>query len=451
MTEVEFFVDPSCPWAWITAQWVREVAPQRDLTVTWRSHCLEIRDDYDVGPHIPADRRDAVIAAHALSHRMLRIFEAARAEVGEAAVDALYAAWGPRFFVEKGRTDDVLIACLAACGLDPALIAAATDEKWDAPIIDSMAVAYAFGGEKTQTPTIVVRDDPPHGFKGPVMAPRADRRGRVALVGRDPGRLFRARRLRIHPPPRQRPARHLTLEQRTGVTCPAYVPASHAGMSWGLGGGGVGGSDHADRGLAGEDRHRGIDGVGCRSGHRHRDLRLDLRGRDRRVGLRLGRRRRRVHHGGNRRGRCRLRSGLGRDGRRRGCRGRGGCGRGGRNDGTRLDADARRSRRLRRVRDARERGHACRESGDGEDDLAAEQLAVQSVCFRPRATQRLGDALLDCIGVAAERAGQRDDVDGAQRERVARFGIAQAMDDVDVARDDVIDIDAYRLLPPRRS
>jgi hypothetical protein len=34
-----------------------------------------------------------------------------------------------------------------------------------------MAVAYAFGGPKTQTPTVVVRADPPHGFKGPVMAP----------------------------------------------------------------------------------------------------------------------------------------------------------------------------------------------------------------------------------------------------------------------------------------
>jgi hypothetical protein len=34
-----------------------------------------------------------------------------------------------------------------------------------------MDIAYAFGGPKTQTPTIVVRQDPPHGFKGPVMAP----------------------------------------------------------------------------------------------------------------------------------------------------------------------------------------------------------------------------------------------------------------------------------------
>ena len=34
-----------------------------------------------------------------------------------------------------------------------------------------MDVAYAFGGPKTQTPTIVVDADPPYGFKGPVMAP----------------------------------------------------------------------------------------------------------------------------------------------------------------------------------------------------------------------------------------------------------------------------------------
>ena len=44
MTGVEVFVDPSCPWAWITTRWIKEVAPQRDLEATWRSYCLEIRE-----------------------------------------------------------------------------------------------------------------------------------------------------------------------------------------------------------------------------------------------------------------------------------------------------------------------------------------------------------------------------------------------------------------------
>ena len=172
MTAVEFYVDPSCPWAWLTSQWIREVAPRRDLDVTWRSHCIEIRDDYDVSPTMAPEYREIALVGHAVSHRMLRVFEAARARSGEGAVDALYTAWGPLFFSrDAARDDSLLVACIAAAGLDADLVGAAGDEKWDAPIVESMEVAYEFGGPKTQTPTIVVRTDPPHGFKGPVMAP----------------------------------------------------------------------------------------------------------------------------------------------------------------------------------------------------------------------------------------------------------------------------------------
>ena len=169
---VEVYVDPSCPWAWVTSRWVTEVAPHRGLRVTWPSYCLEIRDDFGVAPGVPPERRDAVIAAHALSHRMLRIFEAARDREDEDAVDRLYAAWGRLHFVERAASgDDLLARSLDEAGLDADLIDAADDESWDKPIVASMEIAYEFGRPKTQTPTIVVRDDPPHGFKGPVMEP----------------------------------------------------------------------------------------------------------------------------------------------------------------------------------------------------------------------------------------------------------------------------------------
>jgi hypothetical protein len=206
MTGVEVFVDPSCPWAWITSRWVKEVAPRRNLTVTWRSYCLEIRDDYGVAPAVPENFREVVIAAHAISHRMLRIFEAARAEAGEDAVDVLYAEWGRRFFVASGPRDDELLSeCLVATTLDPDLILAADDEKWDTPIIEAMEVAYAFGGLKTQTPTIVVGVDPPHGFKGPVMAPAptgdaaAQLWDAIQVISQEPG-LFEITRPRTNPP-----------------------------------------------------------------------------------------------------------------------------------------------------------------------------------------------------------------------------------------------------------
>ncbi len=181
MTDVEVFIDPSCPWAWVTSRWVREVAPARDLTVFWRSYCLEIRDDYGVAPTVPEEYRQQALEGHAISHRMLRIFEAARAEAGEDAVDRLYTEWGQSYFVQKSqRTTELLAKCVAAAGLNGALNEAADDESWDVPIRDAMEVAYAFGGPKTQTPAIVIRADPPHGFKGPVMAPAPT--GSSALV-----------------------------------------------------------------------------------------------------------------------------------------------------------------------------------------------------------------------------------------------------------------------------
>jgi hypothetical protein len=206
MTDVEVFVDPSCPWAWITSRWIKEVAPSRELTVAWRSYCLEIRDDYGVAPTMPEDRREAALAAHTLSHRMLRILEAVRADSGEEAVDALLTAWGRRFFARAASRDEtLLIECLAACQLNAELVAAADDEKWDVPIIEAMDVAYAFGGPKTQTPTIVVRSDPPHGFKGPVMAPAPTGDAALRLwdaiqvLSQEPG-FFEITRPRTNPP-----------------------------------------------------------------------------------------------------------------------------------------------------------------------------------------------------------------------------------------------------------
>jgi len=206
MTDVEFFVDPSCPWAWITSRWAKEVAVERHLRITWRSYCLEIRDEYDVAPAVPAHMRETALAAHAFSHRMLRIFEAARAESGEAAVAALYTEWGRRYFERAPGGGDALLAeCLSASGLGAHLLGVADDVTWDTPIIESMEVAYEFGGPKTQTPTIVVRSTPPYGFKRPVMAPAPTGEAAVRLwdaitvLAVEPG-FFEITRLRANRP-----------------------------------------------------------------------------------------------------------------------------------------------------------------------------------------------------------------------------------------------------------
>ena len=36
MTDLEFFFDPGCPWAWATSRWVTEVANIRNYEVSWK-------------------------------------------------------------------------------------------------------------------------------------------------------------------------------------------------------------------------------------------------------------------------------------------------------------------------------------------------------------------------------------------------------------------------------
>jgi hypothetical protein len=68
-----------------------------------------------------------------------------------------------------------------------------------------MDIAYAYGGAKTQTPTIVVRADPPYGFKGPVMAPAPTAHAAIRLwdavrvLAQEPG-FFEITRPRVNRP-----------------------------------------------------------------------------------------------------------------------------------------------------------------------------------------------------------------------------------------------------------
>ncbi len=112
------------------------------------------------------------------------------------------AAFLPR---DATRDESILAECLAACGLDAGLVAAAEDEKWDGPIVEATELAYQYGGPRTQTPTILVHEDPPHGFKGPVMAPAPTGEAALQLwdallvLSREPG-FFEFTRPRVNRP-----------------------------------------------------------------------------------------------------------------------------------------------------------------------------------------------------------------------------------------------------------
>lgn len=170
---VEIFTDPSCPWAWTTSCWLKEVAGQRDLRLRWQSYCLEIRDGGSLPPSVPEPVRRIAPELRSASHRLLRVFEALRAAEREDVIGDLYTKWAQRLysisFLPPAVPPDLLEDCLRACGLDRHWAAMADDASWDAPILDSMEVAYAIGGPDTLTPLVVVGVDPPCGLRGPVM------------------------------------------------------------------------------------------------------------------------------------------------------------------------------------------------------------------------------------------------------------------------------------------
>jgi predicted DsbA family dithiol-disulfide isomerase len=101
-TNIRFYFDPVCPFAWMTSKWVRMVAARRDYTVDWRFISLRLINaaiDYD--SHFPAGYEEG----HASGLRLLRVAARARAEHGRAAVGAFYEAVSSEIFDAPGAAE----------------------------------------------------------------------------------------------------------------------------------------------------------------------------------------------------------------------------------------------------------------------------------------------------------------------------------------------------------
>jgi 2-hydroxychromene-2-carboxylate isomerase len=172
--DLHFWFDPVCPFAWLTSQWVRTVAAQREYTVEWRLISLRLLNrqvDYDA--RFPPEYE----AGHTAGLRLLRVAARARAELGVDVLDTLYAAMGERIFQadqvpdreHRGRTEFVE-PILTVAGLPAELADALDDESWDAGIQAETDEALRLAGADVGTPVLHFR--PPDGaaFFGPVIS-----------------------------------------------------------------------------------------------------------------------------------------------------------------------------------------------------------------------------------------------------------------------------------------
>lgn len=157
--DLEFFFDPICPFAWVTSRWVTEVATTRGIDVQWRFIALSIvNEDTDYSKFPPA-----YPSLHGLGRRLLRVAAAARETGGNDAVAAFYSAAGQRMHVEATSfavfggepIPEALVAdVVAAAGLDPALVAAADDERHDVVLREETELAFSRTGRDVGTPIL---------------------------------------------------------------------------------------------------------------------------------------------------------------------------------------------------------------------------------------------------------------------------------------------------------
>jgi 2-hydroxychromene-2-carboxylate isomerase len=155
---VDFYFDPSCPWAWRTALWIQEVEKVRSIEVTWKFLSLaKINDKGDYA-------RDS----HAASHATFPLLARAREQFGNEAVRRLYVALGKARHERKEDLADagVIESALKEAGLDPSwridAVAPGVEERILAEHQEGLDRHGAFG-----VPTIAVAGQ--RGFFGPVI------------------------------------------------------------------------------------------------------------------------------------------------------------------------------------------------------------------------------------------------------------------------------------------
>lgn len=164
--QLDFWIDPACPWCWTTARWVvDEVRPARDLQIRWQPISLYVKN----APDPASEYHDPVW----FTHRMLRVLESVRAAGGDdadAQFESLYWELGRRLHHDRDR-DFTAADALASIGLPVEHADAFDDESWDAEIQRRMDEGLALVGDDVGTPIIAFdrTDGQRAGYFGPVI------------------------------------------------------------------------------------------------------------------------------------------------------------------------------------------------------------------------------------------------------------------------------------------
>ncbi len=114
LPHIRFFVDPACPWAWLTSRWVTTLEEEGVISAT-----LSLFSLYDKNAEEPREP-----GAELPSDKALRIMAGAREEGGEEGIRRMYTALGEAHHELDQPLQDltVLNECASAAGFSGAFV-----------------------------------------------------------------------------------------------------------------------------------------------------------------------------------------------------------------------------------------------------------------------------------------------------------------------------------------
>lgn len=162
---VKFYFDVSCPFAWKTSRWIKDVETRRDLDVEWVPMSLAVLNE---GADIPADYAEKMKANWGPARVFTKVKNERPEKVGE-----LYTAMGTiiHHTGESGKTgfgayDGVIARALAEVGLDASFAEVANTEEMDADMRAYHQAGQDTVGSDSGTPIVEVEGN---AFFGPVI------------------------------------------------------------------------------------------------------------------------------------------------------------------------------------------------------------------------------------------------------------------------------------------
>ena len=182
--QVDLWVDPACPWAWVTSRWLLEAQKVRDIDIKFHVMSLAVLNE---GREMPEKYVDLMQKAW----RPVRVLIAAEQRHGNEVVEKLYSAMGSQYHIKSEKDIDALISeSLKEAGLEADLADAQHTTDFDEALKKSHHQGMDPVGMDVGTPVIHFGDV---AIFGPVVtpAPKGEAAGKlfdgVSLVAGTPG------------------------------------------------------------------------------------------------------------------------------------------------------------------------------------------------------------------------------------------------------------------------